>query len=67
MRRGDRVPRARDVGDQVDRRSLIKRVAGQLESQVVGIELTDAAKGFLAKLGYDPALGAGPCGARSSG
>ena len=39
---------------------LIKRVAEQLESQDVGIELTDAAKGFLAQVGYDPALGARP-------
>ncbi|MEA2499783.1 MAG: ATP-dependent Clp protease ATP-binding subunit ClpC, partial [Actinomycetota bacterium] len=39
---------------------LIRRVAVQLESQDVGIELTDAAKGHLAKVGYDPALGARP-------
>jgi len=39
---------------------MIRRVAEQLESQDVGIELTDAAKGFLAKTGYDPALGARP-------
>ncbi|MDP9068488.1 MAG: ATP-dependent Clp protease ATP-binding subunit [Actinomycetota bacterium] len=39
---------------------LIRRVSQQLESQDVGIELTDEAKGFLAKVGYDPALGARP-------
>jgi ATP-dependent Clp protease ATP-binding subunit ClpC len=39
---------------------LIKRVSEQLESQDVGIELTDEAKGFLAKVGYDPSLGARP-------
>jgi ATP-dependent Clp protease ATP-binding subunit ClpC len=39
---------------------MIKRVAEQLESQDVGIELTDAAKEHLAKIGYDPALGARP-------
>ena len=39
---------------------LIRRVANQLESQDVGIELTDAAKVHLAKTGFDPALGARP-------
>ncbi|HJR44184.1 MAG TPA: ATP-dependent Clp protease ATP-binding subunit [Actinomycetota bacterium] len=39
---------------------MIKRVAEQLESQDVGIELTDEAKTYLAKVGYDPALGARP-------
>ena len=39
---------------------MIRRVADQLESQDVAIELTDAAKGWLAKTGYDPALGARP-------
>ncbi|HEX2240555.1 MAG TPA: ATP-dependent Clp protease ATP-binding subunit [Actinomycetota bacterium] len=39
---------------------LIRRVAEQLESQDVEIELTDEAKGFLAGKGYDPALGARP-------
>ncbi len=39
---------------------LIRRVAAQLESQDVGIELTDEAKGFLAQVGYDPSLGARP-------
>jgi ATP-dependent Clp protease ATP-binding subunit ClpC len=39
---------------------MIKRVAEQLESQDVGIELTDAAKDHLANVGYDPSLGARP-------
>src|ERR687895_264261 len=39
---------------------MIKRVASQLESQDVGIELTDASKEHLARKGYDPALGARP-------
>ncbi|MGH2808335.1 MAG: ATP-dependent Clp protease ATP-binding subunit [Actinomycetota bacterium] len=39
---------------------MIRRVAEQLESQDVGIELTDAAKNHLAAVGYDPSLGARP-------
>ena len=39
---------------------MIKRVASQLESQDVGIELTEAAKDYLARSGYDPSLGARP-------
>jgi ATP-dependent Clp protease ATP-binding subunit ClpC len=39
---------------------LIKRVTKQLESQGMGLELTDAAKLLLADKGYDPALGARP-------
>jgi ATP-dependent Clp protease ATP-binding subunit ClpC len=39
---------------------MIGRLAEQLESQDVGIELTDAAKDWLARTGYDPALGARP-------
>jgi len=39
---------------------LIKRVAGQLESQGLGFELTPAAKLLLAAKGYDAALGARP-------
>ncbi len=39
---------------------MIKRVASQLESQDVGIELTEAAKDYLARTGYDPSLGARP-------
>jgi ATP-dependent Clp protease ATP-binding subunit ClpC len=39
---------------------MIRRIAAQLESQDVTIELTDAAKDFLARKGYDPALGARP-------
>src|ERR671919_690288 len=39
---------------------MMKRVAEQLESQDVSIELTEAAKGHLAKVGYEPALGARP-------
>ncbi|HWD10186.1 MAG TPA: ATP-dependent Clp protease ATP-binding subunit, partial [Actinomycetota bacterium] len=47
-----------NVKDIVD--LMMKRVREQLESQDVGIELTDAAKDFLAEQGYDPALGARP-------
>ncbi len=39
---------------------MIGRVAEQLESQDVGIDLTEAAKDYLAREGYDPALGARP-------
>ena len=39
---------------------LIKRVQTQLQSQGLGLELTDAAKDLLADKGYDPTLGARP-------
>jgi ATP-dependent Clp protease ATP-binding subunit ClpC len=39
---------------------MIKRVAVQLESQGLGIEVTHDAKLFLADRGYDPTLGARP-------
>ena len=39
---------------------MIKRTSVQLESQGIGIELTDAAKLLLAERGYDPTLGARP-------
>jgi ATP-dependent Clp protease ATP-binding subunit ClpC len=39
---------------------MLKRLAGQLESQGLGIELTAEAKEFLAERGYDPQLGARP-------
>jgi ATP-dependent Clp protease ATP-binding subunit ClpC len=39
---------------------MTKRLAGQLESQGLGIELTQAAKLLLAEKGYDPQLGARP-------
>jgi ATP-dependent Clp protease ATP-binding subunit ClpC len=39
---------------------MIKRIEEQLRSQDVDIELTDAAKEFLANKGYDPSLGARP-------
>jgi ATP-dependent Clp protease ATP-binding subunit ClpC len=39
---------------------MIKRVAGQLESQDVFIELTEGAKDVLSSRGYDPTLGARP-------
>jgi len=39
---------------------MLKRLTGQLESQGLGIELTPAAKEFLADKGYDPQLGARP-------
>src|SRR5881398_2277513 len=47
-----------NIHDIVD--LLIKRVQEQLQSQGLGLELTDAAKDLLAKLGYDPTLGARP-------
>ncbi|MGH2770056.1 MAG: ATP-dependent Clp protease ATP-binding subunit, partial [Actinomycetota bacterium] len=47
-----------NVKDIVD--LMIRRVRNQLESQDIGIELTDAAKDILAEQGYDPALGARP-------
>jgi ATP-dependent Clp protease ATP-binding subunit ClpC len=39
---------------------MIKRVSIQLAGQGMGLELTDAAKLFLADKGYDPTLGARP-------
>jgi len=39
---------------------MIKRVTKQLESQGIGLELTEASKEVLAKRGYDPTLGARP-------
>ena len=39
---------------------MIVRIEDQLRSQDVDIELTDTAKDFLARKGYDPALGARP-------
>ena len=39
---------------------MMKRTATQLESQGLGIELTQGAKDFLAEVGYDPQLGARP-------
>jgi ATP-dependent Clp protease ATP-binding subunit ClpC len=39
---------------------MTKRLTTQLESQGLGIELTQAAKDFLAEVGYDPQLGARP-------
>jgi ATP-dependent Clp protease ATP-binding subunit ClpC len=39
---------------------MINRVRTQLESQGLGIELSQEAKYFLAERGYDPALGARP-------
>ncbi|MBO0713941.1 MAG: ATP-dependent Clp protease ATP-binding subunit [Acidimicrobiales bacterium] len=39
---------------------VIKRVAGQLEGQGLGLELTMAAKELLARKGYDRTLGARP-------
>jgi ATP-dependent Clp protease ATP-binding subunit ClpC len=39
---------------------MMKRVANQLESQGIGIELTQEAKILLADRGYDPTLGARP-------
>jgi ATP-dependent Clp protease ATP-binding subunit ClpC len=39
---------------------MVRRVRGQLESQGLALELTDASKAVLAKKGYDPTLGARP-------
>src|SRR5437899_8043439 len=39
---------------------MTRRVTTQLASQGIGLELTDAAKSFLAERGYDPSLGARP-------
>jgi ATP-dependent Clp protease ATP-binding subunit ClpC len=39
---------------------LIARTQKQLEGQGIGIELTPAAKSFVADKGYDPTLGARP-------
>jgi ATP-dependent Clp protease ATP-binding subunit ClpC len=39
---------------------MVQRIEEQLKSQDVDIELTEAAKDFLARTGYDPALGARP-------
>ena len=39
---------------------MIKRVREQLEPQGIGLELTRAAKEFVARRGYEPALGARP-------
>ena len=39
---------------------MTKRLTGQLESQGLGIELTESAKVLLAEKGYDPQLGARP-------
>jgi ATP-dependent Clp protease ATP-binding subunit ClpC len=39
---------------------MIRRVSTQLEGLGIGIELTDAAKHYLAEVGYDPTLGARP-------
>jgi ATP-dependent Clp protease ATP-binding subunit ClpC len=39
---------------------MTKRLVAQLESQGLGIELTQAAKDLLAEQGYDPQLGARP-------
>jgi len=47
-----------DVKSIVD--LMMKRVRDQLRAKDVEIELTDAAKNFLADKGYDPALGARP-------
>ncbi|HLF70376.1 MAG TPA: ATP-dependent Clp protease ATP-binding subunit [Actinomycetota bacterium] len=47
-----------NVREIVDK--MFRRVRDQLQSQDVGIELTDAAKDVLAEEGYDPSLGARP-------
>jgi ATP-dependent Clp protease ATP-binding subunit ClpC len=47
-----------EVVEMVD--LMLKRLVGQLEGQGLGIEVTQAAKEELAKIGYDPQLGARP-------
>ncbi len=47
-----------EVVEMVD--LMLKRLIGQLEGQGLGIEVTQAAKEELAKVGYDPQLGARP-------
>ena len=39
---------------------MIRRISTQLAGQGLGLELTDAAKEFLAREGYDPTMGARP-------
>ena len=39
---------------------MMRRVRDQLDTQGLGLELTDAAKTLLSEKGYDPALGARP-------
>ena len=39
---------------------MITRTSEQLKAQGLGLELTDAAKNWLARKGYDPTLGARP-------
>src|SRR5687768_6032227 len=39
---------------------MIGRIENQLKNKDMGLELTESAKKFLAKLGYDPVLGARP-------
>jgi len=39
---------------------MIRRVSTQLAGQGLGLELTDAAKDYLAREGYDPTMGARP-------
>jgi ATP-dependent Clp protease ATP-binding subunit ClpC len=39
---------------------MLRRTSVQLESQGIGIELTDSAKAYLVDKGYDPTLGARP-------
>jgi ATP-dependent Clp protease ATP-binding subunit ClpC len=39
---------------------MIRRITEQLRNKDMGLELTDSAKRFLAKKGYDPVLGARP-------
>ncbi len=46
------------MGRVVDK--FIREVAGQLREKKVRIELTDAARDWLAEKGYDPAFGARP-------
>ena len=47
-----------EVVEMVD--LMLKRLVGQLEGQGLGIEVTQSAKEELAKVGYDPQLGARP-------
>ena len=60
-RRHDRLPpaAARTRSSQIVD-IMIARIEGQLKNKDMGLELTDNAKKYLAKKGFDPVLGARP-------
>ena len=60
-RRHDRVPpAARRTRSCRSSTSSSSRIEGQLKNKDMGLELTDNAKKYLAKKGFDPVLGARP-------